>query len=216
MSFSKTIQHESKVTDERGNLLFPDVKFTVRRMGLAPRTELDEKTLKWRQRKREIEAEFPEQSPKEQELRKQLAVAFKKLAALKDDPDAQQKCFDDDVVPLQRDINAQLTVAVKSKRAVLEEENALLNLRICNEWIKAGLISIDSGEFGGATIDEVMEFAPQDLTSEIYNVLANDGRLAGKEAENFRSRGTSSEAVPQTTETSPTTAKPASGVATTP
>jgi hypothetical protein len=194
--------------------VLPDTKFTIRRMGLGPRTELDRKTLKWRQRKREIESEF-EQQPKEQEKRLQLTVAYKKANALKADLSLWQKCIDEDVTPLIREIDALLSKDVKAKRAVLDEEYALLNLDISAAWIRSGLISIDSGEFAGATPDQVIEFAPQEFTAEIYNALQRDGRLAGQEAENFQSPGTSSVAGPSATGTSPTTAPVANAAETT-
>jgi len=184
MPFSPTITRDSTA--------LPDVKFTIRRMGLSRRTDLDFDTLKLRQRLRELEADHPPRTDKEKELSEQLAIATKKaLAVSAEESEAVMKA---DVEPLAAELAACVPAEVKKARAVLNEEYVQVENRISAAWIRAGFVSIEGGDVDGMTAEQLLDYGPPALAAEIYEALTKDARLGGTERGNSSSPITSGEA----------------------
>jgi hypothetical protein len=177
MSFSPTIVHDSKAV--------PGVRFTVHRMGFGRRTDLDFQTLNLRQRLRELEIDNPPDTPREKELQEQIAIARKK--ALLVPPEEIDAVISADIVPLMADLAAAADPETKKRRAVLNEEYITVESRIRERWIRAGLVSIEGGEFGGMSADELLQFGPAELAAEIYQAIASGGKLSGAETKNSSS-----------------------------
>ena len=176
MPFSPTLTHESKAV--------PGLTFTVHRLGLGRRTDIDFQTLAFRQRMRELEADYPPASDQEQEIQKQIEIAKKKALAVPDDQfDAVMK---KDVEPLGKELDAAIPPEVKKRRAVIDEEYGQVDLRIRAAWIRNALISIDQrtnagpGELDGMTADQLLDYGPPALAQEIFARLQDDGRLVNR------------------------------------
>jgi hypothetical protein len=200
MSFSREITHDSKTV--------PGLKFTVRRIGFGARTEIDRQTLALRQRLRELEVDYPPQSPREKELSRQLSVASEKAEAISEAVAAGtateadfESALKDDVEPLAAQLADASSVADRRRRKVLDEEYGLIQQQIHCVWIRYGLISIEQpgGEYGGITADELLESGFPALSREIFERMAEDGRISPKDAQNLKLPGTSGAAVPSGT-----------------
>jgi len=171
MPFSPTITRESTA--------LPGVKFTIRRMGLSRRTDLDFETLKLRQRLRELEADHPPRTDQEKELSEQLAIAVRKAGAVSAaEYDGVMKA---DVEPLAAELAACVPADVKKARSVLNEEYVQVENRISAAWIRAGFVSIEGGDVDGMTAEQLLDYGPPALAGEIYEALTSDARLGGIE-----------------------------------
>jgi hypothetical protein len=175
MSFASEITHNSKS--------LPGVRFTVRRMGWGRRSDLDMQTLKLRQRMREIEQEYPPQTKEEIELTRQLQAATKKATSV---PEAEQEAvLVNEVMPLEEELRRlPLPTETRKARAAADTEYAAVDAQIRPFWIRAGLISIEGGDVAGMTADQLLDYGPPALASEIYTALIGDGRLTVDESKN--------------------------------
>ncbi len=171
--FARTIRHNSQS--------LPGVSFETHRMGLAKRVEVDGKTLAIRQRMAEIRAEYPPHSEKELDLIDQIQLAARKADAV---DDAEVPAALAEIRRIEADFRAAASPETRQKRAALDAEWAQLDSLARLEWIRAGLVSIDGGEFSGASVEDVLEFAPVDLMAEIYRAIAGDGQLSPDAAKN--------------------------------
>ncbi len=181
MSFSPTLTQESQTV--------PGVKFTVHRMGFGRRTDLDFKTLKLRQRLRELEAEQPPDTPREKELREQIGIARHKASAV---PEAEMEAvIANDLLPLLRELNDAADTETRKRRSTIHEEYSIVESRAREEWIRSGLVAIEGGEVDGMTADQLLDYGPSELAAEIYNFIASDGKLNGEERKNSQSPTTS-------------------------
>jgi hypothetical protein len=188
MSFSPTITHDSHI--------LPGVRFTVHRIGLARRAEIDRKTLSLRQQLRELEMDYPPQTPKEEELAEQVEIAKRKAAAVSEEE--MQRVLRADLIPLAKQLAAAAPLEAQKKRISLNEEYATIQSLIRVEWVRAGLISISDSRdvpmeesLDGIPVQEFLESGNLQLAAEIYEALTGDGRLAGATAKNSLSPGTS-------------------------
>src|SRR5690348_13200439 len=111
MSFSPTITLNSET--------HPGITVTLHRIGLGRRADIDIQTLEFRQRLRELEMEYPPQSPKEEELAEQLAIAQKQLARASEEGMEATRTV---VKNIARDLTAAATLETRKKRQVLDEE----------------------------------------------------------------------------------------------
>jgi len=179
--FSPTITHDSRTVT--------GVRFTVHRIGFGRGTEIDFSVLKERQRLRELEADYPPLSGKEKELSEALEIAKRKALAV--DPDQFEAILSTDVKPLADELTASVPTETRKARGVLDEEYQIVDARIRAQWIRAGLISIEGGEFAGMTADQLLEYGPTELAMEVYHALVTDGRLRGAEIPNSHSPITS-------------------------
>jgi hypothetical protein len=163
VSFSPTIT--------RASAAVPGATIVVRRMGFGRRTDLDFKTLTYRQRLRALEAESPPQSPQEKQLSEQLGIAARKSSALRfysgdeayteeleeaaieaarltmaadefAERIAKYQAARQDVVDLSAQLEDSIPPEVKKQRTVLNEEYLQVQARLQAEWIRAGLIAI--------------------------------------------------------------------------
>jgi hypothetical protein len=183
MSFSPTF--------DRTSFAVPGVTFTVRRMGFARRTDLDFKTLAYRQRLRELEADHPPRSEEEKLLSEQLAIAVRKALAVP--PEEYDAVVKADVDPLKEQLEAVIPQAIKRQRMVLNEEYVQVEARIQAEWIRAGLVAIVHREgdlpvpdgLDGMTPDQLLDYGPQPVAMEVYRALLSDGRLDGQASLNL-------------------------------
>lgn len=201
MSFSPTITHDSATV--------PGLKFTVRRIGFGRRADIDSQTTKLRQRLRELELDYPPQSPREKELARQLEVATQKAEAVSAAiaaGDATVADFErtlrEDVEPLAQQVADAAAPADRKKRKVLDEEYSAVQAQIHCAWIRSGLVSIEhqpDGDYHEMTADQLLDYGPPALGREIFDAIAGNGRVAGKEAESLKSPGTSGAAVPTPT-----------------
>jgi len=188
MPFASTITHNSET--------LPGVSFTLRRLGLGKRTDIAFATLKFQQRMRELEADYPPYSDKEKELSEQLSIARRQV----EEVSADQKGA---ALLVAAEITAELEAAcppgVKGPRDVIDEEYRIVDARIRVEWIRAGLIQIKDSREGIApedcldemTVDQLLEYGPPSLAQEIYAALAGDGQLRGAASKNSASPTTS-------------------------
>ena len=194
MPFSPTLTHESKTV--------PGVTFTVHRMGLGRRVDLDQKTLDLRQRLRELEADNPPPNDREKIIGEQLEIAKKK--ALSVPPEEFDGVLENDIKPLADEMVAAGDPEVRKKRATLNEEYSLIDAKIRLAWIRAGLIGIAGADMDGMTADQLLEYGPSVLAQEIYQALSTDGIVRGEAAKNLQSPTTSG--APVVGEIPPTTA----------
>lgn len=185
MPFSPTITHESKT--------FPGVQFTVHRMGYGRRTELQQKTLELRQRLRELEADNPPPNDREKILNEQLEIARKKALAVP--PEEFDGVLQNDIKPLTDELVLAGDPAIRKKRAVLNEEYAMVDAKVRMEWIRAGLVSVTGGDLDSITADQLLQYGPPELSQEIYAALDSDGTTRGEAAKNSQSPTTSGVAV---------------------
>ena len=185
MPFSPTITHDSKTV--------PGVQFTVHRMGYGRRTELNQKTLGLRQRLRELEADNPPPNDKEKILNEQLEIARKKALAVP--AEEFDEVLQNEIKPLTDELVLAGDPAIRKKRAVLNEEYAMVDAKVRMEWIRAGLVSITGGDLDGMTADQLLQDAPPELAQEIYTALDADGTTRGEAAKNSQSPTTSGVAV---------------------
>jgi hypothetical protein len=186
MSFSPTITTLSKST--------PGASFTTHKMGLAKRSALDFDTLDLRQRLRELEMDYPPQSPDEKKIGEYLEVARKKVLAVP--ADQFDAVYAEDVAPLLKQLDSTATPEVKKTRARLDMEFGAIDARIRVRWVLAGLVNIEGGEYDGQSIDgmtasELVEFGPPLLALEVYETLTANGQTGGTAAKNSGSPGTS-------------------------
>lgn len=181
MPFASQIPHDSKA--------LPGVKFTVHRIGFGRRTEIDMATLAFRQRMRELEADYPQPSDQEKPLMEQLAIAERKALAVP--ADQLDPVMESDVVPLQKELAAVIPEAISRKRGLLNMEYAAVDRLARAEWIRAGLVSIEGGELDGMTADQLLDYGPPDLAQEVYAALIEDGRTRGESSKNSQSLSTS-------------------------
>jgi hypothetical protein len=181
MSFSPTVTYES--------VSISGVSFTVHRIGIAKRAELDRKTLSLRQQLRELELDYPPQSQEEEQIFEQLDIAKRKAAMVSEAE--REVVIKDDVLPLAKRLIEIPSIEVQKKRRALDEEYATIKTEIRCAWIKAGLVSINGGEYDGVTVDQFLEFGSLELAGEIFDALNGDGRLAGPAAKNSQSPGIS-------------------------
>jgi len=188
--FSPTITNASTA--------IPGVTFSVHRIGMGRRTDIDLLCLKDRQRMRELEADFPAASPRETELNEQLEIAQAKALAL--DAVAFTAVTEGEVKPLEKELAASIPPDVSKTRSVLNVEYALVDRRIRAQWIRSGLIAIVHRDPDGApveegidgmTADQLLEYGPENLAQEIYTALIGDGKLLGAGTKNLRSPTTS-------------------------
>lgn len=184
MSLSPTITHASEKV--------PGVKFTVHRIGFGRRTDIDHTTLAYRQRLRELEADWPPRSDKEKELAEQLEIAQRKAGMVP--ANETLAVIEADVLPLERELAAAAKREVKKSRAVIDEEYMTVNARVQAAWIRAGLVAIEGGELDGMTADELLAYGPPALAREIHNSLLDDGALRGNASKNLQPPTTSGEA----------------------
>lgn len=161
------------------------VTFTVRRMGLGRRTDIDFATLALRQRLRQLEADHPPRSDREKDLAEQLEVANRKALAVP--PEQFQDVMQKEVQPLADELAAAATPEVRKERAVLNEEYVQVENRIRAAWIRAGLVAIEGGDLDGMNADQLLDYGPPALALEIASALTSDGRLDGAERKNWQS-----------------------------
>jgi hypothetical protein len=185
MTFAPTITHTSQA--------LPGVTFTVRRIGFSRGVEIDFATLALRQRQRELEADYPPFSDAEKEIAEALEIAQRKAYAVP--MDQFDAVVDNEVKPLAAELNAAAPVEIKKRRAVIAEENRIVNARIRAQWIRSGLVAIAGGDVDGMTADQLLEYGPPALALEIYEAVSPDGHLQGPETKNFSSPITSGQVV---------------------
>jgi hypothetical protein len=191
MPFAPTITHDS--TSQKG------VKFTVHRIGLGRRTDIEFQVLKHSQRMRELEADSPQATDQERDLREKLAIAYRKASAMLDaakglPPEqageaikAHEAVVAEEVDPLTKELTASIPLDVRKARAVIDEEYNAVDSRVKAAWITAGLISISCGDLDGMTAEQLLDYGPPELAVEIYTALINDGKLRGAETKNWQS-----------------------------
>ena len=174
MNLSKTIEFDSKT--------HPEVKVTIRRMGIAPRTKVESETLTIRQRMRAIEADYT-RSPEEMNLQAQIAILQRKAIAVPKEEMAT--VIKEELVPKLIELQGLATDDIRKRRAGLDDEYQILERQTYPYWVKAGLISLVGGEVDGMTAEDLCEYGPPELTEEIATAIVNNGKMSGTDREGF-------------------------------
>ncbi len=176
MEFSPTITVESQK--------FPGVKFTVHRMGISRRTEIEFKTADMRAKQREIQQALgPLFKADEAEDEKIRAIIERAEAA----PAPESAAILDEIKPIEEALAAK-THSLERNR--LEEQSRIAQRQIEPVWVKAGLVSLDGITVAGQamTADQLCDFGPRELFAEIYQAVFNEAYLSQAELKNLPSR----------------------------
>jgi hypothetical protein len=204
---------QSKVTVT--SKLYPEVSYTIRRLGFIARSEIEMQHLPLLQRQTEINMSMPQMSAQESELREQLELAWKKLKALTPDKLEAITQASAEIAAINADIEKSATTEDASRRAVLYREFEVINNKMVPTWIETGLLSVDGLTVDGEAVP-INKLCATDglsaLVKEIFEAILKQATITGAEAKNSQSPSTLAEAEPKANNS--TTAEPANTQAT--
>jgi hypothetical protein len=168
----------------------PEVSFTVRRLSMPQRTQIDMQTLALRQRQREIQLDYPAYTDQERDLRDQLALAYRKLEALPA-PEAEPALAE--IEEITRALRAAAPAGAEKARALLDMEFELASQQMKPYFIRAALIAVTGLTVDGAPVEpaQFLEAAPPDLADAVFASIEAQMRLSADQAKNSRSPSTS-------------------------
>jgi hypothetical protein len=184
MEFSTSTEHQSKA--------FPDgVTFSIRRMGISKRTEVELATADLRARQRELQRDLAPLYELDKAEYDQLRDLHQQLLAAKAE----------DSPPILDAIDAvRKQLALKPhalEREKLEEAARIADRQIEPAWVRAGLISIEGITVNGKPLDSdvLCEYGPRELFAEVFAAVWAEAYLSGTDSKNLPSPITSGQKV---------------------
>ena len=156
------------------------VTFTIKILGAAARAKLELATSEARSHNRDIAIEWNEINSEMLEI----LPAVEYTGMSDDEVSAAEKAREEALTPEQRNRYNRLL----AKRLFLNDEYRKVEVaELAPAWIRAGLIKLEGIE--GATgkpmtVDELIDFGPQELMQEIYGEIYKSTNLSADRAKN--------------------------------
>ena len=179
MDFSISSTHESKA--------FSGVTFSVRRMGISKRTEVELSTADLRAKQRETQRDLAPLYELDKAEYDRLRDLHEKLLAAKAD---EAKPILDGIDLVRKELAAK-PHALNRER--LEEASRIADRQVESPWVRAALLSIEGVTVEGQplTTDQLIEYGPRELFAEVFAAVWAEAYLSGADSKNSQSPTTS-------------------------